>query len=90
MDHASLAPTASPAPPSSDTHDWRRDYFLWIPLLLISWRLAWKFQDPFISDWDGFDYTIYSVKNLPSALGLSRALFLGFNHLLWQIAHGLF
>jgi hypothetical protein len=78
------------SPPAQETHDWRSDYLLWIPLLIISWRLAWKFQDPFISDWDGFDYTIYSVKNLPSALGLSRALFLGFNHLLWQIAHRLF
>ncbi|MEP7273680.1 MAG: glycosyltransferase family 39 protein [Acidobacteriota bacterium] len=85
MDHA--------PPPAlligADAHDWTRDYFLWIPLLLASWRLAWKFQDPFISDWDGFDYTVYAVQNLPSTLGLGRALFLGYNHLLWEIAHRL-
>ncbi len=74
----------------ADAHDWKPDYFLWVPLLLASWRLAWKFQDPFISDWDGFDYTVYSVQNLPSPLGLGRALFLGYNHILWEAAHRLF
>ena len=55
--------------------------------MLLTWWLAWKFQDPFISDWDGFDYTAYAVQGMPSALGLGRALFLGYNHLLWRILH---
>jgi hypothetical protein len=55
--------------------------------MLISWWLAWKYQDEFISDWDGFDYTAYTVRGLPSALGLGRALFLGYNHLLWKVVH---
>lgn len=79
--------TPSAPSPGADVHDWTVDYVIWIPLLLLSWRLAWKFQDPFISDWDGFDYTVYAVQNLPSPLGLGRALFLGYNHLLWKLAH---
>lgn len=89
MDNASSAPHKG-ADPHGWRHDWQRDYFLWIPLLLVTWLLAWKFQDPFISDWDGFDYTVYSVQNLPSPLGLGRALFLGLNHLLWEVSHHLF
>ncbi|MGH9856192.1 MAG: hypothetical protein ACREBD_40685, partial [Blastocatellia bacterium] len=53
----------------------------------VSWWLAWRFQDQFISDWDGFDYTVYTVQHRPSALGLSRALFLGYNSALWEMAH---
>ncbi|MGH9938057.1 MAG: hypothetical protein ACREAM_17565, partial [Blastocatellia bacterium] len=52
----------------------------------VSWWLAWRFQDQFISDWDGFDYTVYTVQHRPSALGLSRALFLGYNSALWEMA----
>ncbi len=44
-------------------------------------------QDPFISDWDGFDYTILAVQHEPSTLGLGRALFLGYNSALWELAH---
>lgn len=44
-------------------------------------------QDPFISDWDGFDYTVHVVQHEPSTLGLSRALFLAYNSVLWEIAH---
>jgi hypothetical protein len=44
-------------------------------------------QDPFISDWDGFDYTVHVVQHEPSTLGLSRALFLGYNSVLWEMAH---
>jgi hypothetical protein len=72
---------------AADSHDWKRDFYLWLPLACISWWLAWKFQDQFISDWDGFDYTTYTVEHRPSALGLSRALFLGYNHVLWEAAH---
>jgi dolichyl-phosphate-mannose-protein mannosyltransferase len=44
-------------------------------------------QDPFISDWDGFDYTVHAVQHKPSTLGLGRALFLGYNSILWEMAH---
>lgn len=55
--------------------------------MVLTWWLAWKFQDPFISDWDGFDYTVCTVQGKPSALGLGRALFLGYNHFIWRIWH---
>ncbi|HEV2667846.1 MAG TPA: glycosyltransferase family 39 protein [Blastocatellia bacterium] len=44
-------------------------------------------QDPFISDWDGFDYTVHAVQHEPSTLGLGRALFLGYSSVLWKMAH---
>jgi hypothetical protein len=75
---------------SANEHDWKRDFYLWLPLLFLSWSLAWIFQDQFISDWDGFDYTSYAVNGLPTSLGLGRALFLGYNHILWRIAHNWF
>jgi len=74
-------------PARADTHDWKSDYQLWLPLMLVSWAVAYIFQDQFISDWDGFDYAAYTVQNVPSALGLGRALFLAYNHALWEIAH---
>ena len=73
--------------PTEDSRDWKKDFYLWLPLACISWWLAWKYQDEFISDWDGFDYTAYTVEHLPSALGLGRALFLAYNYALWEIAH---
>jgi len=74
-------------PAREDTHDWKSDYQLWLPLMLVSWALAYMFQDPFITDWDGFDYAAYAVRNVPTALGLGRALFLAYNHVLWELAH---
>ena len=44
-------------------------------------------QDPFISDWDGFDYTVHAVQHEPSTLGLGRALFIGYSSVLWEMAH---
>lgn len=73
--------------PDSDSHAWIKDFYLWLPLACVSWWLAWKYQDRFISDWDGFDYTAYTVEGRPSALGLGRAFFLGYNHLLWRAVH---
>jgi hypothetical protein len=70
-----------------DRYDWKSDYRVWLPLLCSSWALAVVFQDQFISDWDGFDYAAYTVQNVPSALGLGRALFLAYNHLLWKLAN---
>lgn len=69
------------------THFWKNDFYLWLPLACVSWWLAWKYQDRFISDWDGFDYTSAVVEGKYSVLGLGRALFLAYNHLLWRIAH---
>lgn len=77
--------TINHRPPTTQSHSWIHDFHIWLPLIVVSWWLAWKYQDRFISDWDGFDYTAYVVEGRPSALGLSRALFLGYNHLLWKL-----
>ena len=87
----SSSPAASPADSddskqTTETYIWLRDWLLFLPLALLSGWLAWKFQDPFISDWDGFDYTAQAVEGVPTALGLGRALFLGYNHWLWRAA----
>jgi hypothetical protein len=72
---------------SDENHGWLKDWLCWLPLALLSWWLAWRLQDPFISDWDGFDYTALAVEGLPTALGLGRVLFLAYNHWLWLAAH---
>ncbi len=85
-----MNPSSPASFPSSakniETHRWLSDWLWYLPLAFLSWWLAWKFQDPFISDWDGFDYTAQSVEGVPTALGLGRALFLGYNHWLWRAA----
>jgi hypothetical protein len=85
MKHAAPALVHSDPIFSPADHHWLKDVYLWLPLALVSWWLAYTLQDPFISDWDGFDYTVYAVQGLPSALGLGRALFLGYNHWLWKL-----
>ncbi|HWQ36373.1 MAG TPA: glycosyltransferase family 39 protein [Blastocatellia bacterium] len=70
-----------------DSHDWKSDYRLWLPLALLAWALAWLVRDPFIADWDGFDYAACIVQGVPSPLGLGRALFLAYNRALWLVAH---
>ncbi|MBL8189575.1 MAG: hypothetical protein JNK38_16310, partial [Acidobacteria bacterium] len=77
--------TTDHQPPTTNTSHWKNDFYLWLPLACMSWWLAWKYQDRFISDWDGFDYTSAIVEGKYSVLGLGRALFLGYNHLLWRI-----
>ncbi|HZS08926.1 MAG TPA: glycosyltransferase family 39 protein [Blastocatellia bacterium] len=70
-----------------DSRDWKGDYRIWLPLALLAWALALVVRDPFIADWDGFDYAAEVVQGLPSVLGLGRALFLAYNRALWLLAH---
>jgi hypothetical protein len=70
-----------------DSHDWKSDWRLWLPLAALAWALAWFVRDPFITDWDSFDYAACVVEGTPSPLGLGRALFLGYNRALWLAAH---
>ncbi|MGH9801795.1 MAG: glycosyltransferase family 39 protein, partial [Blastocatellia bacterium] len=79
--------TANDRSATTNFYDWKKDFYLWLPLACVSWWLAWKYQDRFISDWDGFDYTSSVVEGKYSVLGLGRALFLGYNRLLWLAAH---
>ena len=72
---------------SIDDHNWKSDFHIWLPLLIWTWVLAIVFRDRFISDWDGFDYAANVINNVPTALGLGRALFLAYNQMLWKMAH---
>jgi Dolichyl-phosphate-mannose-protein mannosyltransferase len=62
----------------------------WLPPALISLILILLFVDPFIGDWDGFDYTILSIRGYPSTMALGRSLFTFYNHGLYLAAHALF
>jgi hypothetical protein len=81
-----LSPNLPSDIPDNKAYGWLKDWPLWLPLACLSWWLAWRLQDPFLSDWDGFDYTAQAVEGLPTALGLGRALFLAYNHWLWRLA----
>lgn len=62
----------------------------WLVPALLSLALGLYFTDPFIGDWDGFDYTILSLAGYPSSMALGRNLFIFGNHILYQVAHALF
>lgn len=62
----------------------------WMCPALLALLLALVYQDPFIGDWDGLDYTVNSVQGHPSTMALGRTLFIFFNHALYRIAHALF
>ncbi|MFN7949920.1 MAG: glycosyltransferase family 39 protein [Blastocatellia bacterium] len=66
---------------------WKREYRCWLPLAGVAWLLAWLARDPFMADWDSFDYAACVVQGTPSPLGLGRALFLACNRVLWLVAH---
>lgn len=63
-------------------------YWLWPAVIAL--LLALLYQDPFVGDWDGLDYTVNAVQGHPSTMALGRSLFIFFNHALYSIAHGLF
>src|SRR6266850_8330339 len=62
----------------------------WLPPAVTSVALVWYFLDPFIGDWDGMEYTMYSLWGYPSSMALGRNLFIFGNHYLWVVAHALF
>jgi hypothetical protein len=67
-----------------------RAWSWWLIPALTSLGLVLFYLDPFIGDWDGLEYTMYSVWGYPSSMALGRSLFIFWNHLLWLIAHGWF
>src|SRR5436190_476210 len=62
----------------------------WLPPALLSLILALIYLNPFIGDWDGLDYTIFSLHGRPSSMALGRSLFTLFNFGLYQTAHAIF
>ena len=67
-----------------------RESAYWLPPALVALVLALIYLNPFIGDWDGLDYTIFSLHGRPSSMALGRSLFTLFNFVLYKIAHAVF
>jgi len=67
-----------------------RNYAYWLPPALLALLLTLIYLNPFIGDWDGLDYTIFSLHGRPSSMALGRSLFTLFNFALYKIAHLIF
>src|ERR1041384_2233483 len=67
-----------------------RDYPYWLPPPLVALILTLVYLNPFIGDWDGLDYTIFSLHGRPSSMALGRALFTLSNFVFYKVAHALF
>jgi hypothetical protein len=59
----------------------------WLPPALLALILALIYVNPFIGDWDGLDYTIFSLHGRPSSMALGRSLFTLFNFVLYRAAY---
>lgn len=57
---------------------------------MVALVLTLIYLNPFIGDWDGLDYTVFSLRGQPSSMALGRSLFTIFNHGLYTLAHALF
>src|ERR1051326_1035601 len=62
----------------------------WLGPAVLSLSLSLIFVDPFIGDWDAFDYTLNALRGIPSSMALGRSLFIFYNHALYLIARALF
>ena len=58
----------------------------WLPPTVLSLILGLIFVDPFIGDWDAFEYTLGALRGAPSSMALGRSLFIFYNHGLYLIA----
>src|SRR5438552_7986077 len=67
-----------------------RAYPFWLAPALVALVLTLIYLNPFIGDWDGLDYTVFSLRGEPSSMALGRSLFTLFNHWLYALAHAIF
>src|SRR4051812_5253200 len=74
----------------SPTSRFRHQYPYWLPPALVAFILTLIYLNPFIGDWDGLDYTIFSLHARPSSMALGRSLFTLFNFALYKFAHAIF
>jgi 4-amino-4-deoxy-L-arabinose transferase-like glycosyltransferase len=65
-------------------------YPFWLAPALVALILTLVYLNPFIGDWDGLDYTVFSLRGEPSSMALGRSLFTLFNHELYALSHALF
>ena len=71
-------------------HNFWRQYPYWLAPSLVALILTLVYLNPFIGDWDGLDYTIFSLHARPSSMALGRSLFTLFNFVLYQGGHYVF
>ncbi len=72
------------------TRSFRSEYPYWLPPALVALILTLVYLNPFIGDWDGLDYTIFSLHARPSSMALGRSLFTLFNFILYKFAQAVF
>src|SRR5262245_18678648 len=65
-------------------------FIFWLPPALVALILTLVYINPFIGDWDGLDYTIFSLHGRPSSMALGRSLFTLFNFAIYRVAHAVF
>src|SRR5436853_7221780 len=61
-----------------------------LPPAALSLILTLIFVDPFVGDWDAFEYTLSALRGAPSSMALGRSLFIFYNRALYLIGHALF
>lgn len=76
--------------PDRSTSRLLSEYLYWLPPALVALILTLVYLNPFIGDWDGLDYTIFSLHARPSSMALGRSLFTIANFGLYKLAHALF
>ncbi|MGI9108068.1 MAG: glycosyltransferase family 39 protein [Pyrinomonadaceae bacterium] len=62
----------------------------WLPPALLALLFTLLFIDPFAGDWDALDYTVNSVRGMPSSMLFGRMLFIFTNHAAYRLAHAVF
>src|SRR5438874_13498769 len=72
------------------TKNFLRSYPYWLPPVVLSIGLNLYFLNLFIGDWDGLEYTVYSLRGAPSPMALGRSLFRLFNHSLYVLGPAVF
>lgn len=76
--------------PAGPHHSLLSNWRWWLPPAVISLVLILYYVDPFVGDWDAYDYTILSLAGYPSSMALGRNLFIFWNHGLYRLANALF
>src|SRR6516165_1526433 len=71
----------------NSARDFPGEYPFWLPPALVALILTLIYLNPFIGDWDGLDYTIFSLHARPSSMALGRSLFTLANFGFYKTAH---
>src|SRR5262249_28290721 len=93
MDSVCVSEIPAKAPATvtaSGNETFLKAYPYWLAPALVALVLTFLYLNPFIGDWDGLDYTIFSLQGRPSSMALGRSLFTMFNYALYTVAHAIF